>query len=144
MAGKTQAFAGDILKLIFLGTAIADIAENDATAPLTQFWLSLHTADPGEVPASGQQTNEATYTGYARVAVARGAGAFSVTGDVLTLLTDVLFPKCTSGADTVTHVGIGTSQTGVGKVLYSGALTPISVAVNVRPIIEANSTITEG
>ena len=144
MAGKTKSFAGDLLKLIFLGTAIPDIAENDLTSPLTTFWLSLHTTDPGEVPASGQQTSEASYTGYGRVAVARSAGAFSVTDDVLTLLIDVLFPKCTAGAQSVTHVAIGTVGTGVGRILYSGSITPIAVSTNVRPIVEAGSTITEG
>ena len=143
MAGKAQTFAGDILKLIFLGTAITGLAQNHAT-PLTQLWVSLHTADPGETPASGQATSEVAYTGYARVAVARGAGAFSVTDDVLSLIVDVLFGKCTAGTATATHVSFGTDATGTGKILYSGPISPITIAANVRPIIEAGSTITEG
>lgn len=143
MAGKTQAFAGDFLRLIFLGTAIAGLAQNHGT-PITKFWVALHTSDPGETPASGQATSEVAYTGYGRVAVARGAGSFDVTGDVLTLLTDILFGKCTAGAAAATHVSFGTDQTGAGKVLYAGPIPNIAITTNVRPIIEAGSTITEG
>ena len=66
---KTTAFSADLLKLIFNGTAIANIADNAASAPLANLVLSLHTADPG-VGAS-QTTSEVAYTGYARVSVPR-------------------------------------------------------------------------
>ena len=35
MAGKTDVFENDFLKLLFQGTAIANIADNAASAPLT-------------------------------------------------------------------------------------------------------------
>ena len=73
MAGKTTTWANDLLKLLFQAVPIANIADNATTAPLTLLYISLHTADPGA--AGAQNTSEAAYTGYARVAVARPSPA---------------------------------------------------------------------
>ena len=73
---KGNTFENDILKLIFNATAIANIADNAASSPLTNLYASLHTADPGE--AGDQTTNETSYTSYARVAVARTSGRGSM------------------------------------------------------------------
>lgn len=57
---KGNTFENDLLKLIFHGTAIANIADNAASAPLTYLPVSFHTA---EVPEGGDQTtNECAYT----------------------------------------------------------------------------------
>ncbi len=148
MAGKTDVFELDILKLIFNGTAIANIADNAATSPLTNLYISLHTADPTDAAASGQNTNETTYTGYARVAIARTTGGWtcSTTGGVTTVVpvANISFGTCTAGTATITHVGIGTSASGAGKLLFSGSLSPaIAVAVGVAPQLTTASTITE-
>ena len=58
---KSNTLEDGILKLLFNGTAIADLAENDTTSPLTNLFVSLHTADPGE--AGTQNTSEITYWG---------------------------------------------------------------------------------
>ena len=72
MAGKSDTFENDLLKLIFNATAIANISDNAASSPLTNLFVALHTADPTD---SGTQTsNEVAYTSYARVAVARTSG----------------------------------------------------------------------
>ena len=68
----------DLLKLIFQATAIANVADNAASSPLTNLYVSLHTADPGE--AGDQTTSEISYTGYARVAVARSTGWDAASG----------------------------------------------------------------
>lgn len=148
MAGKTDVFELDIVKLIFNGTAIANIADNAASSPLTNLYISLHTADPTDAAASGQNTNETTYTGYARVAVARTTGGWTcaTTGGVTTAVpvSNISFGICTAGTATITHVGIGTSASGAGKLLFSGALSPaIAVASGVVPQITTASTITE-
>ena len=148
MAGKTDVFESDFLKLIFNATAIANIADNAATSPITNLYVSLHTADPTDAAASGQSTNETTYTGYARVAVARTTGGWTVATNagVTTVVpvANITFGQCSAGTATVTHVGIGTLTSGNGKLLFSGALNPaISVAVGVTPQITTASTITE-
>lgn len=132
-------FGNDLAKLIFQAIAIADIAENDTSGPLTNLYISLHTADPGL--GGNQQTNEATYGSYARVAVARTAAGFTVTGKVVTLVGDATFPTRTSGSETLTHAAIGTAASGAGKIIAAGALSPtIAVAAGVTPIVDAATT----
>ena len=69
---KGNTFENDLLKLIFNGTAIANLADDAGTSPLGNLYVSLHTADPGE--AGDQTTNECAYSTYARQAVARRSG----------------------------------------------------------------------
>lgn len=140
---KSNTFENDIQKLIFQGTAIANVADNAAASPLTNLYIALHTADPGEA-GSAQTTSEATYGGYARQAVARSAAGFTVTNNVVTPVNNIEFPTATSGSETITHITIGTAASGSGKILYRAALnTSIAVTTNVTPRIENTSTITE-
>jgi hypothetical protein len=124
-------FENDVLKLILNATAIGNLADNAATAPLTNMQLSLHTADP--LAAGSQTTSEATYTGYARVAVARTAGGWTVTGNSASPVAAIGFPACTAGANTLSHFMIGTASSGAGKQLARGilgsALGPMTGAV---------------
>ncbi len=144
MAGKTDIFENDILKLIFNGVSIANIADNTSTSPLTTLYLSLHTADPGDGALSGQTTNETAYTGYARIGLARTSGGWTVTGGSVSPTANVEFGTCTAGSAVITHVGVGTSAAGTGKLLYSGALSPyITVVAGVIPRLTTASTITE-
>lgn len=139
---KGNTFENDLLALIFNGTAIADLAENDTTSPATQLYLSLHTADPGE--AGNQTTNECAYTGYARAAVSRNSGGFTVSGNSVTLTANVDFPAATAGSETATHFAVGTASSGTGKILYSGTITPnISISNGVTPRLGTGTTITE-
>lgn len=74
-----------LLNLLFNNTDWANVGDaaglqNSATAG--SFYVALHTGDPGE--AGTQATNEATYTGYARVAVARSGAGWTVTGNQVT------------------------------------------------------------
>lgn len=140
---KGDTFENDLLKLIFNATAIANIADNAAASPLTNLYVSLHTADPGE--AGNQTTNEIAYTGYARVAVARTSGGWTVTGSSVSPAADITFGQMTAGVGgTATHAAIGTASSGTGKILYSGALSPtIAVSNGVTPQITAGSAITE-
>ena len=140
---KSNAFETDLLSLVFNGTAIANLADNAASSPLTSLYLALHTADPGE--AGNQSTSEISYTGYSRVAVARTSGGWTITGNSVSPVAAIEFGEMTGGAGgTVTHASIGTASSGAGKILYSGALTPtIAVATGVIPRIKNTSTITE-
>jgi hypothetical protein len=140
---KGDTFENDLLKLIFNGTAIANIADNAGTSPLGNLFVSLHTADPGE--DGTQTTSEATYTSYARVFVARTSGGWTVTGNAVRPASLISFPACTGGTNTITHFAVGTAGgTSAGKVLYKGTVTPnISVSSGVTPQLTTSSTITE-
>ena len=140
---KSNVFENDLLKLIFNSTPIAGLADNAASSPVTSLFLALHTADPGE--AGGQTTSEISYTGYTRLAVLRTTGGWTVTGNSVSPVADVIFPEMTGGTGgAATHASIGTAASGAGKILYKGALTPtITVALAVSPLIKNTSTITE-
>lgn len=118
---KGNTFELDVLKLIFNATAIANIADNAATSPLTQLFVALHTADPGE--AGDQTSSEATYTGYARVAVNRTSGGWTASANPVVNAGTITFPACTGGSNTITHWSVGVVTSGASKILYSGALT---------------------
>ncbi len=140
---KSNAFETALLALIFNGTGIADIADNDQTSPATSLYLSLHTADPADTGT--QATNETAYTGYARKAVDRDTDGFTISGNAVTLVANQDFGKCTaSPGAAITHFGIGVASAGATVLLYSGALSdPITMAVNVIPRIEAGQVVTE-
>jgi hypothetical protein len=140
---KGNTFENDLLKLIFNATAIADLAENDASSPLTSLYVSLHTADPAE--AGDQTSSEISYTGYARVAVARTTGGWTVTANSVSPVANIDFGAMTAGAGgTVTHWAVGTAASGTGKLLWSGTVTPnIAVSNGVTPRLTTASTITE-
>jgi hypothetical protein len=139
---KSNAFENSLLKLIFNATAIANLADNAATSPLTNLYVSLHTADPGE--AGDQSTSEAAYTGYARVAVLRTTGGWTVTNNSVSPVANIDFGNCTAGTSTVTYFGVGTASTGAGVLYYSGTVSPsISVSSGVTPRLTTASTITE-
>lgn len=143
---KSNTFENDLLNLIFNATPIANLADDAASSPLTNLYVSLHTADPGE--AGNQTTNEvslAAYVGYDRVAVARSGSGWTITANSVSPVAAIDFPECTAGTGaTITHFAVGTASTGTGKVLYSGTVTPnITIAANVTPRLTTASTITE-
>lgn len=143
---KTNTFENELLLLIFNNVDIALIGDaagiqNSATAG--DLFVSLHTADPGE--AGDQSTSEISYTGYARVAVARSGAGWTVTGNSVSPAANIDFGQMTGGAGgTITHFGVGASSSGAGKLLYKGTYTPnIAVTNGVAPRITTASTISE-
>lgn len=139
---KGNTFENDLLLLIFNGTAITNIADNAASSPLTNLYVSLHTADPGE--AGSQTTSECAYTSYARVAVARTSGGWTVSGSQVVPAAIISFPTATGGTETASHFGIGTASSGAGKLLYSGIVAPnIPISNGVTPQLGTGTTITE-
>lgn len=142
MPAKSSTFDNDLLKLIFNGTAIANLADNASSSPLTNLYVSLHTATPNI--GGNQTTNEAAYTSYARVTIARTTGGWTVTGSSVSPVATISFPAATGGSETETFFAVGTALSGTGKVLYYGPLSPtIAVANGVTPQISTSSTITE-
>ena len=141
---KTNTWENDLLLLVFNNTnasLIGDATGLRGSTTAGSLYVSLHTADPGE--AGSQTTSEATFTGYARVAVARGA-AWTVAANAVVPTANIDFAACTAGTNTITHFGVGTDSTGAGKLLYKGAVTPnIAVASGVTARLTTASTITE-
>lgn len=143
---KSNAAETALLALLFNNTDFAGIGDAGGlqnSAADGSFYISLHTADPGE--AGTQLTNETTYTNYARVAVARTTAGWTVSGATATNFAQISFPQCGATGATITHVGIGTASSGAGVLLYSGALnSSLAVALNITPLFAATAlTVTE-
>jgi hypothetical protein len=129
---KSTTTCNNLLKLVFNATAWANIADNAASSPATQFYLSLHTADPG---AGGtQSTNETTYTNYVRIGVVRSNVGWTVATNTASNAALAQFAQCGATGATLTYVAIGMLSTGVGIILYSGPLnSPLAVANGIQP-----------
>ena len=120
----TNAFETALLLLYFNNTDhanVGDAAGLQNSAVAGSFYVSLHTADPGETGT--QATSETAYTGYARLAVARSGAGWTVSGNAASNAALLTFGTCTAlpGAAT-THFGIGSDVSGVGNLFFSGAL----------------------
>lgn len=145
---KSNTWENDLLLLVFNNTnsaLIGDATGLRGSSTAGSLYVSLHTADPGE--AGDQSTSEATYTGYSgagRQAVARSGAGFTVTGNSVSPAATISFGACSGGTNTITHFGIGTSSSGAGKLLYSGAVSPnISVSSGVTPQLTTSTAVTE-
>ena len=140
---KGNTFENDLLKMIFNADAIANICDNAGGSPLTNLYLSLHTAGTN-LEAGNQTTDEVAYTSYARKAVARSNVGFTVSTNSVVLAANQDFPACTGLTATATHFAIGTASTSTGKILYHGTVTPnISISTGVTPRLTTGTTITE-
>lgn len=145
---KGNTFENELLLHIFNNAAIAGIGDVNgvlASATAGHLYVSLHTADPGET--GDQTTSEISYTNYARVGVDRASGAtgWTVTNNSVSPGAAITFPASGGGAGgTVTHFGVGTADSGAGKLLYSGTVSPnIVVSSGVTPSLSTATAITE-
>ena len=134
---KTNAFETGLLEVIFQNVvsnaAIAALGDGlRASITAGSLYVSLHSSDPGE---SGSQTSsEVAYDDYARVTLARGVGAWAVSGNTADNVAEVAFPPATGGSDTARYFGVGTAATGTGNLLYSGTVTPnLAISNGITP-----------
>lgn len=104
-------------------------------AGVTQY-LALFTADPGE---TGSLAAEATYTGYARVALTK-ASAWTDGGSSFTNANLVQFGACTAGTSAITHFAVVDTASGAVAQMISGALSAtLNVSAGIQPQFQAGS-----
>ena len=121
---KSNTTENDTLKCILKGT-------DPSWRTNANLYVALHTADPGE--AGTQTTNETAYTDYARQPIVKATG-WTDSGSEFSNAALIQFPVCGVTGATITHVSIGTLDSGAGQILYSGELSaPLSVALNIQP-----------
>lgn len=139
---KGAAYANSLLALIFNATLFANVAVNATSSPITNIFTALHTADPGS--AGDQTTSEIAYGSYARAAVARTSGGFTVTTNSVSPVATISFPAGTSGSGTASFFSFGTLTSGAGVRLYSGTVTPnIVCGAGVTPSLSTASSVVE-
>lgn len=131
------------LELIFQNIAFSNIGDAGGLLPSVapgNLYIALYTTDPTEADAG----TEATFTGYARVAVVRSAVGWTVAGDVCSNAALITFPTATGGSETITHFAIRTAATLGDMLFHSPVTTPrlVNSGVTVEFAIGA-LTITE-
>ena len=141
---KSTATCNSIVNLMYRATAWANVADNAASSPLTNTYVSLHT---GSLTAgTNQQTqNETSYTNYARQAVARSTGWGAASGGATSNAATISFPQCGASGATLTDVATGTAVSGSGNVWHYGALNAsIAVSNGITPQFAGGAlTVTE-
>jgi len=96
---------------------------------VTQY-LALFTADPTE---SASLAAEATYTGYARVALTK-ATAWTGTASPFTNAALVQFGACTAGTNAITHFAVVDTASGAVAMMISGTLSStLNVSSGIQP-----------
>jgi hypothetical protein len=137
---KSNTLENGFLALYFHGTALANVADNTASAPATSLYVSLYTADPTDAASTAA---ECAYSGYARVAVPRSSAGWTVSGNTVNPAAVITFPviAASPGAEP-THFGI--SRTLAGAPDFIGSLTDFpSWAIGYVPRITTASSIVE-
>jgi len=129
-----------LLQLLFHNDAwelVGDASGLQPSAAAGSFYVALHTGDPS---AGEQTTSEAAYTGYARVAVGRIAGNWTIVLNAISNTNAVQFAECTAGTSLVTHFSVGTALSGAGTVIYSGSLSAgRSISAGITPLFNAGA-----
>lgn len=128
-SGKTNFFITKVLNQVFNATAY--------TFPTTLYmglWTAALTA-----ASTGSSASEATYTGYARVAVVCNTTNFPVSaaGSAIQNATAITFPVSTATVNTVTYFAILDAAT-TGNMLYWGSITSTTVNVGDTPQVNIN------
>jgi hypothetical protein len=120
----TNAFETAMLNLYFLNTDhanVGDAAGIQNSAAAGNFFITLHTATLTDT--STQLTSETAYTNYARQAVPRTAGGWTVTGDTASNAAVISFPTGGATGSTVTDFGVGSDGTLIaGNLFFWGTL----------------------
>lgn len=112
-----------VLKMFLQGT------DPSYRSGATQY-LALFTADPGETASLAA---EATYTGYARVALTK-ASAWTDGGATFTNAALIQFGACTLGTSAITHFAVVDTSSGAVNMMISGALSStLNVASGIQP-----------
>jgi hypothetical protein len=137
----TNAFETSLLGLIITNVAAANVGDAGGLQPSATagvFWISIHTADPGETGA--QNTTEAAYGSYARQDEARNTTQWTVTGNTADNDNVITYPTATSGSETETHFGLGSASSAAGNLFFYGALTAsLAVSTGITPEFAAGA-----
>lgn len=116
-------YINDLLLLEWNNTNIATLG--DATgvrgsSTAGSLYVALHTAQPSA--ASDQTSNEATFTGYARVGAARNSGGWTVSTVQVSNTAAITFAQNTGSDQTVTHFSVGVASSSTSLMLRYGPL----------------------
>lgn len=143
---KSTAACNSILALMYNATPWANVADNAASSPLSDVYVSLHTG--ALTPATGTQADQETnYENYLRVAKARTTSGWTApSGGATENEGQIQFAQCGASTATLTYVATGTiASGGAGIAWHYGQLnSPLAVSSGITPqFADGALTITE-
>ncbi|KKN64464.1 hypothetical protein LCGC14_0491520 [marine sediment metagenome] len=138
MAGFTNLAETDFLDLFFTNVDfpnVGDAAGLQASLGEGSLYVSGHLTDSLTDASTLQTDTECTYTGYARVGVARNVANWTVTGDTVDNDNLLQLGEMTAGGPvTITDCGLGFAASGAGVLQIWGQVTiDLIVNNNVNP-----------
>ena len=110
----------------YLGSALAGIFVGTPYTWPTTVYLALFTVQP----SSGAGGTEASYTGYARVALAFNTTNFTQTANNIKNAAQVNFPTNTGAAQTIVGYGLFDASTGGNLLLDNTATSSQTINTN--------------
>ena len=140
---KSTTTCNNLLGLFYNATAIANIADNAASSPITTVSVALATASYSA--SSTMSSNETAYTNYARQTVARTAGGWAApSAGATSNVAAIEFPQCGVTGATITSACTGKGA-GASDIFHYGDLNAsIAVSNQIQPRFAAGAvTITE-
>lgn len=134
---KSVETCNKLLALLLNAVTWTGVAQN-AGSPLTNLYLSLHTASP---VGNDQTSNEANYGSYVRIPVVRTTSGWTVPASgASSNVALAQFAECTSGSNVITDVAIGSDVSGVGNIFYKGTLAAArTITSGIQPQFAANA-----
>jgi hypothetical protein len=133
--GMSNAGELAVQQLMFQNTNFGQAPVIQGSSSAGSFFVALHTANPGQTGT--QSTSEAAYTSYAREAVARSSGGWTVTGSNPTTAENaaaINFPTATGGSETETYFSLGQETSGAGVIYFYGILSSsLAVSTGIAP-----------
>jgi len=141
-------FSENALRHYFQNTAHVNVGDPAGVLPSAvpgNLYLALHFGDP--TGTGDQESSEADYVGYARLALARTSTVWQVTpGDPAFAdnLMSIIFaaPTGLTGNDIITHASLGSALTGPGVMHFSTTLVgALPLAVGISPAILPGGSI---
>lgn len=140
---KSTTTCNNLLGLFYNATAIANIADNAASSPITTVSVALATASYSA--SSSMSSNETAYTNYARQTVARTTGGWAApSAGATSNVAAIEFPQCGVTGATITSACTGKGA-GASDIFHYGDLNAsIAVSNQIQPRFAAGAvTITE-
>lgn len=140
---KSTDTCNKVLNLMYRAADWANVADNAASAPLTNVYVALHTATL-TAATNSQAENEVAYTNYARQAVARSTGWSAGSGGSTNNAALLQFPQSGATGATLAAVSTGTTVSGATPVWHYGTLnSPITIgaSASITPQFLANALV---
>jgi hypothetical protein len=143
MTGATDLFEDDVLDLLFTNVDCPNVGDSDGLQKSVadgDWHISLHTGTTISDSTTTQDTAEAAYSGYGRVAVPRNISDWTVATGTADNDSAITYTISADGPETETDVGLGFATSGATPLqIWSLLDAPLVVNIGVTPEFAAQA-----